>query len=293
MNPEYTLPMRLHNLLAGLMRRCRRRGRADRLYVFLHMPKCAGTTLAHHVRRNFRPEEALAVYLNEPQSFFDPRSRRYECLTDWRDVDHRLAALTDADRGRVRVLYGHDVYYGIDKLFGKPARYITFLRDPVGRLVSWYDMFRKILDSGRPLESFPAARCLVTESGRARPFREWFLAADAEHGHLTRNSMTGHFLYRFGRRKIPWSQLTAAHVDEAKAVLDEFCLVGTAAGYDRCAPALYAEMDITRRYPDENVSRKKFCTSEEIESCVEVIRSKNPLDQALYEYAQSRETSEQ
>ena len=177
----------------------------------------------------------------------------------------------------------------IDKLFGKPARYITFLRDPVGRLVSWYNMFRNVLDSGRSLEGFPAARCLMTESGRIRSLREWLSAAEAEHGHLVRNGMTGHFLYRFCRREIPWAQLTTAHVDEAKAVLDEFHLVGTAGGYDRCTPALYAEMDITLRCHDANVSQRRYCTSEEIESSAEFVQSMNPLDQALYEYAQSRE----
>ena len=34
----------------------------DTLYIFLHMPKCAGTTVRHHIENNFDDEQILRFY---------------------------------------------------------------------------------------------------------------------------------------------------------------------------------------------------------------------------------------
>ena len=260
----------------------RRKGDDDTLYVFLHLPKCPGTTLAHHIRENFRPEQTVRLYVNEPMSFINPKTGRHQVLEDAGQIDAYLASLTESDKREVRVIYGHDVFYGVEKLFGRPARYITFLREPVGRNVSWYNFFRMMHENRWPLD-FPFARSILSESGEALEFEPWFANAPL---HATVNNMLNHFMNRFLREGVSYENLGPEHVARAKAVLGEFHVVGTTETFDRHVPALYAEMRIRKFFPDQNISTK-YLTAEQIEQAAEAIRARNQLDLELYEYART------
>ncbi len=86
--------------------------------IFLHIPKTAGTSLRVAAIAGLLPSERLFVY-EAPFGLTLPE----------------LAALSMEQRRAARLVAGH-AYYGIDRFLGMPARYVTFLREPMARLRS-------------------------------------------------------------------------------------------------------------------------------------------------------------
>lgn len=90
--------------------------RSDNPLVFLHIPKTAGTSLRALLSKQI-PDQAMVI------------------------LDPPLAAGTKAEftqrLPQMRALMGH-LYFGVDEQLGFRADYVTFLRDPVARVVSFW-----------------------------------------------------------------------------------------------------------------------------------------------------------
>ena len=87
--------------------------------LFVHIPKCAGTSLMREMTREYGQARVFRFYGD----------------TDAR-VDE-LRAMPAEARHDLRALGGH-VRFGIDPLVGGPLTACTLLRDPVARLASHY-----------------------------------------------------------------------------------------------------------------------------------------------------------
>lgn len=99
------------------------------LWIFLHVPKCGGTTLKAHLERHFTMDEQLVDFTHWGRSYRARHGRP--------DFADRPAA----ERARAEVLAGHHLDLRIRELVPGPRepRFITVLRDPAERCVSLYN----------------------------------------------------------------------------------------------------------------------------------------------------------
>ena len=93
---------------------------SDKTLIFLHLPKCGGTTLNRIIEWEYNPFRIFSI---------DP------VLYLW--SYHKLNRWPVSRLAKMQVLKGH-MPFGIHRRLPQPCTYITFLRDPVERVISAY-----------------------------------------------------------------------------------------------------------------------------------------------------------
>ena len=93
---------------------------SNKILVFLHIPKTAGTTLKTILLRHYRPAHVFRFY----------------------DEEHHVSLLSELKRRlkdgpRVTMILGH-MGWGIHKFIDHPVEYVTVVRHPVSRVISLY-----------------------------------------------------------------------------------------------------------------------------------------------------------
>ena len=105
----------------------------DPFYLFLHIPKTAGTTLRSIIDQNLEPENVITYYNQNSRQLLD-------------NLDAHLTV-----HPNFRAIIGH-FKFGLHQIIERPATYITFLRHPVARTISQYkehfvNQRQRLLDS--------------------------------------------------------------------------------------------------------------------------------------------------
>lgn len=95
-----------------------------KVFLFIHVPKCAGTTVTQSFCKVGR---GCAIVSSSPNSKLQARADLHNIL-----VERHLKP------DEVRAVMGHDVYYGMHQFSTLSPFYFTFLRNPVERYVSHY-----------------------------------------------------------------------------------------------------------------------------------------------------------
>lgn len=223
----------------------------DVLYIFLHIPKCAGTTLRYHVENNFPRGECLPLYNSGTNQLTRPL------------VFDSITSFSQDDRARIRIVYGHEVYYGIHELFDKPARYFTFLRDPIAKTISFYNyrMQQAIRSNTLVEKDMPT-------------FEQWLEASPGMH-----NGMFGDFV------KYGFAETTETDEASMAAIFDKFYFVGTTETFDEDSLFLYHGLGVRRFFRNQNKSTQYLQPND---SVVHGIAEKTELDRKLYGHAQDR-----
>jgi hypothetical protein len=223
--------------------------------IFLHIPKTAGTTLHDILDRQYPPEEVHSFGADAHASVAQYKS------------------LDEESRNKIRLLRGH-MAFGLHEYMPNVAGYFTILRDPVSRVISYYNFIRRtpdhylydqvigndlslhaLLESGLPLMMNDAQVRLISGV--------WGEPAFAE--------------------------VSPAMLDSAKKNLaDAFIVVGLTEQFDKTLCLLKEKLnwqqDIT--YQRLNVSRQGMTEKQLPKATVELIKHVNRQDIALYAYAQ-------
>lgn len=88
--------------------------------IFLHIPKTAGTTLLDILDRQY-PAAAIHSFGGDAHASVA-----------------QFKAMDEQSRAQIRLLRGH-MAYGLHEYLPRPAPYFTILRDPVARVISYYN----------------------------------------------------------------------------------------------------------------------------------------------------------
>jgi Galactose-3-O-sulfotransferase len=94
--------------------------------IFLHIPKTGGSTISKILEQQYSKVETLTL---------DDRERQIA----------QLKALPAAQRGQYRLIQGH-LFFGLHRFIPRASTYITFLRRPVDRVLSFYYYARSTPD---------------------------------------------------------------------------------------------------------------------------------------------------
>lgn len=227
--------------------------KGDQAIIFLHLPKCGGTTLNRIIEWEYHP---LRIFSVDPIFFL----WSFKKVNRW--PKDRLA--------QMQVFKGH-MPFGLHRKLPQPATYITFLRDPIDRVISAYYFARnyKLHPKHRQV-----SRMTMEEYVRTWPNH------NVQTKLLSGRPYTGDFHA---------GECDSAMLEAAKENLaTHFSLVGLTERFDECLAVLkiifgwdiaqYADFNVTKRPRSNNLPS----------SIVDLIAERNKFDVALYEHVVPR-----
>ena len=261
----------------------------EMLYIFLHIQKCAGRTIVTHALNQFGEKKVFhdgmftAQLHREYGADPGPRMLILTASKDepfmkkqWFD-DTLRNVLPEQKRKSIVLIGGHRTYCGMHKLFNKPVRYFTFLREPVSRIISWYNNVLRA--SFEHQKIFKAVR----DDGQKVPFEEWL-----ETINLAAYSMTAFLSLKLkGENMFDFDFVPSRQdFEHTKKSLKNMYFVGLTEN-DNDKDFIYQRLGITRFIPNQNVGKEQstYFIPKDYESARKIILSKCPFDQELYEYA--------
>lgn len=221
----------------------------DETLIFLHLPKTGGSTLSRILERHYSPRETLT--LDAPG------------LAE-------LKTLPDAQRARYRLIQGH-LYFGLHRLVPGASTYVTFLRRPVERVLSFY--YHASSKPDHYLYPSLTTERLNLKTLLARNLTE-------ELCNLQTRMLAGE------EWEDPQRIVTRAALDQAKANLrSHFRFVGLMEEFDASLLLLHRAFDWPLHfYVKENVAKEKPPGASLDVETRRMVAEANSLDFELYEY---------
>lgn len=109
--------------------------------IFLHLPKCGGSTFHAILNRIYGKAASFHIKVVDipPDKYQEVAARSKNSLERFEahlTID-QFKSLPLAEREKLKLLKGH-MYFGLHRFFPDKSDYITFLRDPIERIISYY-----------------------------------------------------------------------------------------------------------------------------------------------------------
>ena len=216
--------------------------------IFIHLPKTAGTSLRRTIQKNYRSRELFFVYNRNPK--FHPMDE--------------LWGFDPEDFEKYKIIMGHFPFSR--KLFPfEDRRFITLVRDPVQRAVSYY---RHVMgrDEWR---------------GREISLHEYMETSDdiQFQNHQVR--------LLSGMKRNP---ITDRHLEKAIENIEKYFLyAGTSERFTHAVDHLYTLLDWKKKKIfRENVSSEKLCLPPCSEDDLDRLKELNQYDIKLHEWVSNR-----
>lgn len=225
------------------------------MLVFVHIPKTAGVSVST-VLRAYVPEGRIRS-MNHPVD----------------DVAWLASLPMDRRVGDFDMLEGH-FFYGLHELLERPCAYMTMVRDPVERVLSYWSYVRS-----RPDHYLHRGR------DTSAPLSEWIRRGyTPELDNFQTRCLAG--MHRIG---VPFGAVDGEMLAEARAHLDGFAWVGVTERFAESVSLLRRVMGWGAwglgEEPRKNVTAERVRAESVDAATLELIRSHNALDMALHAHA--------
>lgn len=231
----------------------------DKTVIFVHIPKTAGRTLEGILQRQYAPGEIYDIY-GYGSSIPEKAAKLWD--------------LAGGDKRRIRLIKGH-YPFGLHDALPQPCTYITLLRDPVERVISYYYYVSR--DHDHPLHHLVRSQNMslkdVVLSG---------VTTEVDNGQTR--------LLSGLEKRCGFGQCDAELLARAKRNLQEhFAVAGLVERFDESLVLMKLELGwASVHYSVRNVSKRKPGRLEISEDTLRVIRGCNELDAELCRYVEQR-----
>jgi Galactose-3-O-sulfotransferase len=228
--------------------------------LFLHLPRAGGSTLTGVLLRQYPPNSVFLI-----------QSRRVLETMD------RYSALPEEDRKRYRLIRGHMVF-GLHEAVPGPSTYITFLRNPVERVISQYQL--GIVRGEQP--AYESREKQVEHLVEHCETRLYMLNRQTRLLGGDRSVTMGHLNdpVLFAGANDGWLQAAITHLAEY------FVVFGLTERFDESLVLMQRALKWgSVYYRKQNVSARRLRRADLPPATVARIEQDNALDMALYEYA--------
>ena len=234
----------------------------DSVVIFVHIPKTAGTTLRHIIQSQFKPNNVFEFYYLKAQPSRVPQGIE------------KYNNLSEAQKKAIEFVSGH-AGFGLHEFIPRPCTYITVLRNPVERVVSYYySLLRnknKIVEN-KTLEDF------IQTYGRVHNEMTCFLSGLTLKAQLQDPSID-----------VKAKQFDRETLEIAKNNLKKhYAVFGFVERFDETCILLKRILgwNISPLYVRKNVSKQQNWTDNLPKHTLNLIEKFNELDFQLYDYAQ-------
>jgi galactose-3-O-sulfotransferase len=228
-------------------------GLAGRQLCFLHIGKTAGTSLQHAL---FEVASDVAIF--------------HDSLSGFDSVSATELALND-------VVIGHFTYQHVRKM--RPARFLmTFLRDPVDRVVSNYHFLR----TNSPVSNYSEA---ALRAACSLALKDFLLCRDPNVRMVTENFQTKVLAFDFRPNHLE-PPMRGALRENAERNLATFDFIGITEYFDDSLRVLSEMLGVELSVKKLNVNPDRPGSPPSAEE-LDIARSLNRLDLGLYDKARS------
>jgi hypothetical protein len=228
--------------------------------IFIHIPKAAGSTLQQIVHRQFPESKTF---------HFDP--------LDPKASVQKLKSMPREKRSELECISGH-MPFGMHKYLPQPATYITMLRDPVERMLSFYFYIRRT-------QIHYLHDTVVSRDMSLEEVMKSNLTSELDNDQTRRLSGLS-----TGDAVADWFKIGGAALDQAKKnIKDFFSVVGVTEKFDESVLLMKRRLGWKNIfYRRQNVSLSRPAESEVHPSILDVIRKRNYYDIQLYQWVERR-----
>ena len=233
----------------------------DSLVIFMHVPKTAGTSLRHIVQSQFQPHNVFEFYNLKT---LPPKVRKGIA---------KYNSLSEAQKQAIKFVSGH-VGFGLHEFLSRPCTYITVLRDPVERVISYYYFLLRNQNE-------------IVKNKTLPEFIETF---GGVHNSMTcyLSGLTLQAQLQGCDAKLKSQQFDQETLAKAKENLKNyFKVVGFVDRFDETCILLQKILgwNIPAFYVRKNVAKHPHATKEIPPETISLIHQYNELDLSLYNYA--------
>jgi len=228
----------------------------DKIVIFLHIPKAAGSTLRRIISSQYKQSSILSLNSSSLS-----------------DCKKEIDDLSEAQVKELKFIQGH-IEFGLHKYLSRPCTYITMLRNPAQRIISHYYyvlrtpdhyLYNTVVTNKMSLEDYICSQ-------------------------ITTELNNGQTRLLAGNNKVHSGSCSTEDLQNAKKHLEEnFAVVGLSERFDESLLLLKKSLNLAASfYRNENITQNKPLTEKELSDLLKLIKQHNELDFELYRFAQEK-----